>query len=319
MQDAGAENTWQEDMDMPDASPTPSALVDVASHSGFGPPHLILAARRPTHSHLSQSLLHRITWHEADSVAQHEVDQHLKGGADKFGNTLPHYTWKLNDPTISHEVTTIRQAESVFSSNSEFAVYQYLVATRTSHTNANRLLRIVSHPDFNPMYLRFGSIEAYHRRVDDLQQDGMLYRNMHEPIDGDQIVEFFFRQSTDVMKEILSCATSIKHCTFTFTPTFEATSGERTYGEFMSACWAEMIEALVDKEGCFVCPFVLGSDGESSKYEICPARCRAPEYNNLCMCVTDGWPQIMLYMLDMWGGHDHVPVRNVSDGAGACA
>ena len=31
-EEAGAENTWQEDMDMPDASPTPSALVDVASH-----------------------------------------------------------------------------------------------------------------------------------------------------------------------------------------------------------------------------------------------------------------------------------------------
>jgi len=71
----GAENTWQEDMDMPDASPTPSTLVDVVSHSGFGPPHLILAARRHTHSHLSQSLLHRITWHEADSVAQHEVER----------------------------------------------------------------------------------------------------------------------------------------------------------------------------------------------------------------------------------------------------
>ena len=27
-----------------------------------------------------------------DSVAQHEVDKHRKGGADTFGNTLPHYT-----------------------------------------------------------------------------------------------------------------------------------------------------------------------------------------------------------------------------------
>mmetsp|Transcript_86009 Transcript_86009/g.125831 ORF Transcript_86009/g.125831 Transcript_86009/m.125831 type:complete len:96 (-) Transcript_86009:558-845(-) len=35
MEDAGAENTWQEDMDMPDACLTLSALVDVASHSGF--------------------------------------------------------------------------------------------------------------------------------------------------------------------------------------------------------------------------------------------------------------------------------------------
>jgi len=76
-------------------------------------------------------------------------------------------------------MTTIRQADSVFTSNSEFAVYQYRVTTRTSHTNANKLLRIASHPDFNPMSLHLGSIEAYHRRVNDLQQDSMLYRNMH--------------------------------------------------------------------------------------------------------------------------------------------
>jgi hypothetical protein len=114
MQDAGAENTWQEDMDMPDASPTPSALVDVASHSGFGPPHLILAARRPTHSHLSQSLLHRITWHEADSVAQHEVDKHLKGGADKFGNTLPHYTSCFSRPLWVQGCTQHAQIHAVW-------------------------------------------------------------------------------------------------------------------------------------------------------------------------------------------------------------
>ena len=142
-----------------------------------------------------------------------------------MGNVLPHYTWTPDDPAIAHCVTTIRQVESVFTSNSEFVVYQYLVTTRTSHSNANKLLRIVSHPDFNHMSLRCGSIEAYHRCVDDLQLDGMLYRNMHEPIDGNQIVEFFSRQSTNVMKEILSCATSIKHCTFTFTPTFHTTSG----------------------------------------------------------------------------------------------
>ena len=41
---------------------------------------------------MSQSLLHRITWHEADSAAQHELDKHLKGGADKLGNVLPLHT-----------------------------------------------------------------------------------------------------------------------------------------------------------------------------------------------------------------------------------
>jgi len=57
------------------------------------PPHLVLAVRRHNHTQLSQSLLHRITWHEAYSVAQNELDEHLKGGADKFGNTLLHYKY----------------------------------------------------------------------------------------------------------------------------------------------------------------------------------------------------------------------------------
>ena len=57
---------------MPGASPTKSARVHVGSHSGFGPPRLVLAVRRPDHTQLSQSLLYRISWHEADSVAQHD-------------------------------------------------------------------------------------------------------------------------------------------------------------------------------------------------------------------------------------------------------
>jgi len=52
---------------------------------------------------------------------------------------------------------------------------------------------LVLHIVFDPMALRFRSIEAYHRRVNALQQDGMLYEHMQEAIDstGNQIVEFF--------------------------------------------------------------------------------------------------------------------------------
>jgi len=89
MEDAGAENTWQEDMDMPDAFPIKSALVHEVSHSVLEPAHIVLTVRCPDHTQLSQSLLHRITWHEAGSAAQHELDKHLKGGADKLGNVLP--------------------------------------------------------------------------------------------------------------------------------------------------------------------------------------------------------------------------------------
>jgi len=65
-------------------SPTKSALVHVVSHSGLETTMLVV--RHPDHTRLSQSLLHRITWREADSAAQHELDEHLKGGADKLGN-----------------------------------------------------------------------------------------------------------------------------------------------------------------------------------------------------------------------------------------
>ena len=59
MEDAGAENTWQEDMDMPDASPTKSALVHEVSHSVLEPAHIVLAVRRPDHTQLSQSRVSR--------------------------------------------------------------------------------------------------------------------------------------------------------------------------------------------------------------------------------------------------------------------
>ena len=92
MEDTGAENTWQEDIDMPDASSTKSALVHEVSHSVLEPAHIVLVVCCPDHTQLSQGLLHRITWHEADSAAQHELDKHLKGGADKLGNVLPLHT-----------------------------------------------------------------------------------------------------------------------------------------------------------------------------------------------------------------------------------
>ena len=46
-------------------------------------------------------------------------------------------------------------------------------------------LRIVGHQDFDPMSLWYKTIEAYHHRVDVMQQDGLVYRDMHEAIDGE--------------------------------------------------------------------------------------------------------------------------------------
>jgi len=74
---------------MPDTSPTNIAELHEISHSGLEPAHIVLAVRHPDHKQLSQSLLYRITWHEAYSAAQHELDKHLKGSAGKLGNVLP--------------------------------------------------------------------------------------------------------------------------------------------------------------------------------------------------------------------------------------
>jgi len=68
----------------------------------------------------------------------------------------------------------------------------------------------------------------------------------------------------DMMKEIVSRATSSKHCTWTFTPTFDPESAERTFREFTVACWTELIEEAVGITGSFVCPFILGSDSKST-------------------------------------------------------
>ena len=111
------------------------------------------------------------------------------------------------------------------------------LTSKLSQKNSNTLLRIVGHQDFDPMSLRYKTIEAYHRRVNVMKQDGLVYRDIHETIDGDQIVDFFYRHSLDVMEDIVKCRTSCKHCIWTFTETSDTESGERTFGDFMAAGW----------------------------------------------------------------------------------
>ena len=49
----------------------------------------------------------------------------------------------------------------------------------------------------------------------------MAYSDVHEAIDGDQVVEIFYQHSVDVMEEIVKCRTSSKHCIWTFTEIFD--------------------------------------------------------------------------------------------------
>jgi len=46
------------------------------------------------------------------------------------------------------------------------------------------------------------------------------------------------------------------------TEIYDQESGERTFGELMAAGWPELTDAGLGIPGCFLCPFVLGSDGE---------------------------------------------------------
>ena len=51
------------------------------------------------------------------------------------------------------------------------------------------------------MSILYKTIEAYHCYVYVMQQDGLVYRDMREAIDGDQIEDFFYRHSLDVMED----------------------------------------------------------------------------------------------------------------------
>jgi len=196
---AAAENTWQEDQDMQDAPRCPGEDSDMAqatAHSpragGLGGPgqgRLVLANQARTHgpTHLvlvssssmasnsqpSQALLHRIMWHEEHDTAHNALVVLLAGCTPYHSRPLPHNTCLSDDPAIANMISSSKLLSKVFETSSEFAVYQYLVATRTSQKNSNTLLRIVGHQDFDPMSLRYKTIENYHCRVDVMQQDGM--------------------------------------------------------------------------------------------------------------------------------------------------
>jgi len=323
---AAAENTWQEDEDMqhaPSSLGQDSEMAQATAHSpraggldGPGQGRLVLANRAGTHgpTHLmlaasssmasnsrpSQALLHRIMWHEEHDAAHNDLVVLLAGRTPYQSRPLPHNTWLPDDPAIAKMISPSKSVDEVFETSSEFAVYQYLVATRTSQKNSNTLLRIVGHQDFDPMSLRYKTIEAYHRRVDVMQQDGLVYRDMHEAIDGDQVVDYFYRHSLDMMEKIVKCRTSSKHCIWTFTETFDTESGERTFGEFMAAGWPDLTEVGLGIPDCFLCPFVLGSDGELCLLRTC-SRWRAAAY--VCLCARQ-----QFLPRNMHNGHIHVQI-----------
>ena len=135
--------------------------------------------------------MHRIMWHEEHDASHNALVVLLTGRTPYHSRPLPHKTWLPDNPAIANMISSSNSVDKVFETSSEFAVYQYLVATRTSQKNSNTLLRIVGHQDFDPMSLRYKTIEACHRHVNMMKQDGMVYRDMHEAIDGDQVVIFF--------------------------------------------------------------------------------------------------------------------------------
>ena len=100
-----------------------------------------------SNSQPSQALLHRIMWHEEHDAAHNERVVLLAGRTPYQSRPLPHNTWLPDDPAIAKRISSSKSVDEVFETSSEFAVYQYLVATRTSQKNSNTLLRIVGHQD----------------------------------------------------------------------------------------------------------------------------------------------------------------------------
>jgi len=127
-----------------------------------------------SNSQLSQAMLHHIMWHEEQDTATDALVQQLAGSTQYHLHPLPYNTRLPDDQAVAAMIHAFKLVHEVFESNSEFAIYQYLVATRTSHKNSNMLLRILGHQDFDPMSLRYKSFEAYHCCVDVMQQDGIV-------------------------------------------------------------------------------------------------------------------------------------------------
>ena len=85
-----------------------------------------------SNSQPSQALLHRIMWHEEHDAAHNELVVLLAGRTPYQSCPLPHNTWLPDDPAIANRISSSKSVDEVFEISSEFAVYQYLVATRTS-------------------------------------------------------------------------------------------------------------------------------------------------------------------------------------------
>ena len=211
---------------------------------------------------LSEVLLRRIVSFALDS--QEHLDQQREI-ANSACCQYTHEMWAPNDPAVQGLVVGGAHVDSAFESSSEFAIYQYLVATRTSVHNSNMLLRIIKDPAFNPLAIRYKSVESLHSRMALANEYGISFADLHENIDGDQRVDYYFRESVDVSNELMLCHAIFAQCTTVFSPTYDPVSKERTYSEFMGAGWAEHADAALNMPGRFACPFALGSDGTQIK------------------------------------------------------
>jgi len=149
-------------------------------------------------------------------------------------------TWQPDDVHLQGVQITQVIDDAVFVSCSETAVFpgQSGVRHNLGVNACNELLAILHHASFDPTTIRYANLETWQKQMDVLNKHGIRYANMREnAIDSAQDVHFYYIPAWDIVVGILASTRFTKYLKHGFRPQYNAESGEREYGEFVSADW----------------------------------------------------------------------------------
>jgi hypothetical protein len=130
----------------------------------------------------------------------------------------------------------------------------------------NELLAILRHASFDPTTIRYANLETWHKQMDILNKHGIQYANMRDDtIDGAQDVHFYYRPAWDIVVDILASTRFTQYLRHGFRPEYNADSGEREYGEFVSADWMKWATTLFGDAALTILAIFVGSDATQVK------------------------------------------------------
>ena len=170
-------------------------------------------------------------------------------------------SWDPTDPHLHGAEVARIVGDSVFVSSSETAIYKYFVRHKLSVKCCNELLAIVKHASFDPLSVRFKAVESWHSRMAKMNEFGIQYVNLRDAsIDGSQDAHFYYRPAWLMVQEMAASAQLAAHFLQGYQPCFDDESGERQYGEFVSAGWMEEATLAVADKDITVLAVFMGSD-----------------------------------------------------------